>query len=99
VLGLVKCSLLVFETGLVIFKVIGGFTLYLGVQVVWLLNIAAVKSKQIFYKPTAKRSVYLLCFYAVFRHANVFVRHLSLCALNVPYRRISVVTVQSQRVL
>jgi len=56
VLGLVECSLLVFETGLVIFKVIGRFTLYLGVQVVWLLNIAAVKSKQIFYKPT------VLCF-------------------------------------
>lgn len=41
----------------------------------------------------------LLCFYAVFRHANVLVGCTSLCALNVPYPRICVVTVHSQRVL
>ena len=41
----------------------------------------------------------LLCFYAVFRHANVFAGCTTLCTLHVPYPRISVVTVRSQRVL
>ena len=41
----------------------------------------------------------LLCPCAAFRHANVFVGYSSLSALNVPYCRISVVTIHSQRVL